>query len=466
MKTTKKFLAVLLSVLMLFSSVAFVASADNDRVRTETYFEYDPVSVKSITDVSYVKTDVTGFIDIYFTATLNEGYTNPQFWHDDDYLNENSSFEFSQNGYVYECIYRFVSVEDMAKFANRDEAYVVVLSWDREIFDIHLINSRFDEESDSYHVFWDGMPYGSTPEYDEPESYRTEDGGIYEFIGWDIAVDGEFDGKVDAKKIENVKGDIYADAVFANVHDHNSNPGDENSCWELKEIVKATCTEDGAYKYICGKCSEGVTKEVPIPSRGGHTMSPWTEVIAPTCTKSGYRVCMCMNIVETDLYKACDHREFENVNPIDHSYGEWKTVLEPTCTEKGRAERVCTRKGCDAKQYKDIDPIGHNYGEWVTVLEPTCTEKGQAERVCKNDASHKEYKDLDATGKHIDNDGDKRCDHCGEEFGHCSDCICHQGNILSYVMRYLCTFLSKVFHTELKCCECMEWYNGNISSIS
>ena len=465
MKTTKKFLAVLLSVLMLFSSVAFVSSAYSYAEFTKEFddgafrskIKYDTETIESVTDIRLERHEDEGYNAIYFTVTLAKGKEHyiPMYWYNTD---APIKPEIGKDGAKRYCMYTEGLSANYMNFTIRAV---------EPTFTVTLINSRFEKTSDNYLVLWNpGVRYGSTPEYTEPEGYRTEDGGIYEFVGWDIAVDGEFDGKVDAKKIENVKSDIYADAVFANVHDHNSNPGDENSCWELAEIKKATCTEDGAYKYICGRCSEGVTKEVKIPSRGGHTMSLWTEVIVPTCTKSGYRVRMCMNIVETDLYKACDHREFENVNPIDHSYGEWKTVLEPTCTEKGRAERVCTREGCDAKQYKDIDPIGHNYGEWVTVLEPTCTEKGKAERTCKNDASHKEYKDLDATGKHVDNDGDKRCDHCGEEFGHCSDCICHQGNVLSYVMRYLCTFLSKVFHTELKCCECMEWYNGNISSIS
>lgn len=420
MKTTKKLLAIFLSVLMLLSSVAVVSFADNDFVTTEKYFDfcsfgYNTEGVKSITDVRIEPSEIfEGRIDVYFTVTLNEGYCNPSF-----YFKVDAPIDpvIRQDGYVYECVYAIPS--------NEKYAEIRAVSWEQENFDIHLINSRFDEASDSYHVFWDRMPYGSTPEYTEPETYRTEDGGIYEFIGWDIAVDGEFDGKVDAKKIENVKSDIYADAVFVNVHDHNSNPGDEYSCWELAGIVKATCTEDGAYKYICGRCHEGVTKEVKIPSRGGHTMSPWIDVIPATCTESGTKVSKCINIIETDLYKACDH------------------------TEVG-----------------EIAPLGHDFGEWVTVLEPTCSEKGKAERVCKNDASHKEYKDLEATGKHVDGDGDRQCDHCGKEFGHCSGCICHKGNVLSYVMRYLCTFLSRMFHTELKCCECMEWYKDEISSIS
>ncbi len=422
MKTTKKLLAVILSVLMLLSSVAIVSSAYDYVEFTEYFgefhstFKYDTETIESVTDVRLERHEDEGYNAIYFTVTLAKGKEHyiPRYWYNVDAPIEP---EIGKDGAKRYCMYREGSSADYMNFT----IYAM-----EPTFEVTLINSRFAPEESDYTVFWSPrVPYGSTPEYDEPESYRTEDGGIYEFIGWDIAVDGEFDGKVDAKKIENVKSDIYADAVFVNVHDHNSNPGDEYSCWELEKIVKASCEEKGAYNYICGRCHEGVTKSVKIPSRGGHTMSPWIDVISATCTESGTKVSKCINIIETDLYKACDHTEVA-----------------------------------------EIAPLGHDFGEWVTVIEPTCSEKGKAERTCKNDASHKEEKDLDATGKHVDGDGDRRCDHCGKEFGHCSDCICHKGNVLSYVMRYLCTFLSRMFHTELKCCECMEWYKDEISSIS
>lgn len=182
---------------MLFSSVAFVSSAYTyveEKYADFCTFKYDTESIKSITDVRVEQSEkYEGLADIYFTVTLKEGYCNPRFFFKTDAPIEPV---FRQNGYVYECVYT-TSIEE--KFAK-----ITVFPNEQEVFDIHLINSRFDEESDSYHVFWDGMPYGSTPEYDEPESYRTEDGGIYEFIGWDIAVDKVFDGKVDAKKIEKL----------------------------------------------------------------------------------------------------------------------------------------------------------------------------------------------------------------------------------------------------------------------
>ena len=517
MKTTKKFLAVFLSILMLFSTVAFaVSAAPADYADTERYGKlYFRYYTDMVAGVSNVRTDepVDGMMKIYFTVTLNEGYGDARFYHnvdapiypelisrdgyvadysyeipedtetmitvravpkvkhsidfriaDDDehvlevpkeiytyYRGDETHIEFTvtlENGFgpVFEMD---GDIDIFPEFKSQDGnvfTYVldnpegsgtyVVHSWPIT-YTVKLVNGRFeenDEDYENYIVFWDGMGYGSTPDYVEPEVYTDEDGGVYEFIGWDIAKDfdvdeetgkisGTFDGIVDAKKIENITDNVYAKAVFKNVHDHDSDPTDPDSGWELKEIRKASCTTDGAYIYVCGRCEEGVIKEVPIKARG-HKLSPWITTKAPTCTEKGEKTRACLNIEGDELYVPCLHIETA-----------------------------------------EIPALGHEFGEWVIVTPPTCTEKGKAERTCNNDSTHKEYKDLDAKGHH-DHDGDKRCDDCGEEFGNCGDCICHQGNVLSYVMRYLCTFLSKMFHTNIKCCECMEWYNGNISSIS
>ena len=164
------------------------------------------------------------------------------------------------------------------------------------------------------------------------------------------------------------------------------------------------------------------TKDWTIPARG-HNMGEYTVTLAPTCTTDGSKIRYCVN-AETEDYAKCNHSETAVVPKLGHAYGEWKTIVAPTCTEKGKAERVCA-----------------------------------------NDPSHKEYKDVDATGHH-DSDGDYICDDCGFDLGHCSKCICHKNHILSKILRYTCTLLTKIFHKPIKCCKDMDWYGGNISSIS
>ena len=266
-------------------------------------------------------------------------------------------------------------------------------------------------------VFDDVLAHGATPEYTNPTKPTDKFGG-YTFKGWDL----NGDGNVDVTAIANVTGDINAKAVYECNHVHAEDPTKDNTSWVLASTDKATCTENGTRHYECSYpgCTE--TKDWTIVARG-HEMGEYTVTLAPTCTKDGSQIRYCVN-AETDDYAKCDHSETAVVPKLGHAYGEWKTVVEPTCTEKGKAERVCA-----------------------------------------NDPSHKEYKDVDATGHH-DSDGDYVCDDCGADLGHCSKCICHKGNILSKVLRYICTLLTKTFHKPIKCCSDMEWYGDKISSIS
>lgn len=274
-----------------------------------------------------------------------------------------------------------------------------------------------DSDKDSTVVFEGKVKHGETPKYTNPTKDNDKFGG-YTFIGWDL--DG--DGVKDVDRIENVTCDINAVAVYECNHTHAEDPDSGENSWVLDSIEKATCTKDGVKHYKCSypECKE--TKDVVIKARGHH-FGDWKVTVAPTCTKDGTKVRYCTNAA-TDEYEACTHSESAVV----------------------------------AK-------LGHAYGEWVTIVVPTCTEKGKAERVCANDHNHKEYKDIDATGHH-DSDEDYKCDDCGADLGHCSSCVCHKGNVLSKVIRKVCTILSKVFRTEIKCCKCMEWYGDEISSIS
>ena len=266
-------------------------------------------------------------------------------------------------------------------------------------------------------VFDDVLAHGATPEYTNPTKPNDKFGG-YTFKGWDL----NGDGNVDVTAIANVTGDINAKAVYECNHYHAEDPTKDDTSWVLKSTKKADCVNDGVRHYECSYpgCTE--TLDWTIKARG-HEMGEYTVTLAPTCTEDGSKIRYCVN-GETDDYAKCNHSETAVVEKLGHAYGEWKTIVEPTCTEKGKAERVCA-----------------------------------------NDPSHKEYKDIDATGHH-DSDEDYICDDCGVDLGHCSKCICHKGNILSKVLRYICTLLTKTFHKPIKCCKDMDWYGDKISSIT
>lgn len=424
MKKTKKLLAVLLSVLMLFSTVAVaVSAAPEDYAYTEKYgklyFKYHTGMVAGISNIE-IGEPVNGEKEVRFTVTLNEGYYNPYF-----FLNVDAPIypEFISQDGRYVSSYSYMIPEDY-----HTEITVRAIPMR---FTVEIINSKPDGG------YQEGQEVGYGEGFTIPtldlEGFVTDDGKEWKFAHcdvteWGYVNDEYWENKYTTdeivKVIEKVTSNIIIEIIYEEVTpcDHDSDPT-VTPGWELKEIRKASCTEDGAYVYVCGRCEEGVIKEVPIKARG-HKLSPWVTTKEPTCTEKGEKKRACLNVEETELYVSCLHIETA-----------------------------------------DIGALGHDFGEWVVVTPPTCTEKGKAERTCNNDSTHKEYKDLDAKGHH-DSDGDKLCDDCGEEFGHCGDCICHRGNVLSVVMRYLCTFLSRMFHTNIKCCECMEWYTDEISSIS
>ena len=156
----------------------------------------------------------------------------------------------------------------------------------------------------------------------------------------------------------------------------------------------------------------------------------------------------------------------------------WELVKtdRANCTKSGMKYYVCKHCGEQTKNVV-IPARGHKWtaeGEgWIIVKAPTCTETGLKSRYCCNEANDDydacNYKEenvvVPATGHH-DSDGDYICDDCGFDLGHCSKCICHKGNILSKVLRYICTLLTKTFHKPIKCCKDMDWYGDKISSIT
>ena len=168
-----------------------------------------------------------------------------------------------------------------------------------------------------------------------------------------------------------------------------------------------------------------------------------------------------------------DHRHDGNPDDPD---GVWELYPDLTkkadCTHDGSKTYGC--KHCGITKVVIIPARTHNMTDWHIDKAPTCTETGLKSRHCQNTVATDEYEAcsyaengvvIPATGHH-DSDGDYKCDDCGADLGHCSSCICHKGNVLSKIIRKICTLLSKTFHTKIKCCKCMEWYGDKISSIS
>ena len=226
-----------------------------------------------------------------------------------------------------------------------------------------------------------------------------------------------------------------------------------------------------------GKVKHGYAPEYTNPTKdndlyGGYTFIGWDT------DKDGIKDAAEIKNVTKDIEAVavynCNHvHKDDPTKPGDDNAWKLKSTVKATCTTVGTKHYVCTYPGCGETKDVTIPVRGHNMTEWHIDKAPTCTETGRRSCYCQNTAETDEYKacghrvseTIPAKG-HTDSDGDYKCDDCGADLGHCSSCICHKGNILSKIIRKICTILSKTFHTKIKCCKCMEWYGDKISSIS
>ena len=222
----------------------------------------------------------------------------------------------------------------------------------------------------------------------------------------------------------------------------------------------------------------GSTPDIETPVRPADKNGAYKFIGYDTNNDGAVDVKVIENVTAPVTAKALyDYNHHHNIDP-DENPDIWELVKtdKATCTANGLKHYVC-RHGDGQTTTKVIYARGHKWtaeGEgWIVVKAPTCTETGLKSRFCCNEenAEYKacNYKEenvvIPATGHH-DADGDYKCDDCGADLGHCSKCICHKGNVLSKVIRKICTILSKTFHTKIKCCKCMKWYGDEISSIS
>ena len=222
----------------------------------------------------------------------------------------------------------------------------------------------------------------------------------------------------------------------------------------------------------------GSTPDIETPVRPADKNGAYKFIGYDTNNDGAVDVKVIENVTAPVTAKALyDYNHKHNIDP-DENPDIWELVKtdKATCTANGLKHYVC-RHGDGQTTTKVIYARGHKWTAedegWIVIKAPTCTETGLKSRFCCNEenAEYKacNYKEenvvIPATGHH-DADGDYKCDDCGADLGHCSKCICHKGNVLSKVIRKICTILSKTFHTKIKCCKCMKWYGDEISSIS
>ena len=170
---------------------------------------------------------------------------------------------------------------------------------------------------------------------------------------------------------------------------------------QLKEGVVFDCNNDGLGVAVCEKCN--ATSEITIPKEKYHDYLEWEVDTAlpenPTCGEYGDRG------IEVRICDACNTEIERRIIYAPHNFikkgDDGKEISQvtgkvaSTCCTRGYEVGNCVDCGQkDVKNYYDVDPSVHNYIEKVTK-KGSCTEKGEVLRLCVYDASHFEYIDVE-----------------------------------------------------------------------
>ncbi len=147
--------------------------------------------------------------------------------------------------------------------------------------------------------------------------------------------------------------------------------------YEMKEVIPATCEEEGIIIYECQNDKTHIVKRMIDPI--GHDYKKITSIPA-SCEEEGKDVYECQNDKS--------HRYEITYPKGNHSFGSWYEVTPSTCTEEGLAERQCLF--CEKKETKTIEVIRHQYGDPITIPS-TCMKEGYAMAKCTECGYEKVY---------------------------------------------------------------------------
>ena len=177
--------------------------------------------------------------------------------------------------------------------------------------------------------------------------------------------------------------------------------------------VKASCTDDGARKVDCDRC--GVTLEEYTITARKHSFTSWHTVTEPTCTENGLEQRECLNINDTEEYKACNCVETREIEALDHNWGDW--------TDNGDGEHIRVCKNDASHKETAV----HVWNDSEVTKAATCKEEGEklytcmvcaatkTESIAINPDNHSDY------GTHIENNKEATC----LDKGYTGDTVCN-----------------------------------------
>lgn len=149
-----------------------------------------------------------------------------------------------------------------------------------------------------------------------------------------------------------------------------STPKVETKCEHVykEEITKeATCKEVGVKTFVCEKCNNKYTEEIPVTEEHKFKEEVTKE---PTCTEEGISANVC---------EVCGLSEETPIPKLEHDYGE-EITKNPTCTENGAKTFTC--KLCGDTYTEDIEATGHTEGQFELTKPNGLFSSGEQVKKC------------------------------------------------------------------------------------
>ena len=149
--------------------------------------------------------------------------------------------------------------------------------------------------------------------------------------------------------------------------------------------VAATCSTEGSYDSVvyCTVCKGEISREKITTEKdpNNHTFSAWHTEKASTCKTNGVIVRKCTGCDKTETGPL-------ELNPNNHTYDDGNVTTAPTCIKAGIKTFTCTECGDQKTEEVPIDPGAHTPGEAKEEnrVEATCTSNGSYNLVvrCKD----------------------------------------------------------------------------------
>lgn len=172
---------------------------------------------------------------------------------------------------------------------------------------------------------------------------------------------------------------------------------------QLKEGVKFDCKNDGVGIVVCELCN--AIDEITIPKEKAHDEEYLGWIIEKELPddakcgkyeKKGSEIRFCF-VCNTELERRVIDapHNFIGTDKDGNEISYITAKVASTCCTRGYDLGNCVDCGeKDVQNFHDIDPDGHRYIEKITKP-ATCSEKGERLVLCKYDASHFKYEETE-----------------------------------------------------------------------